>query len=461
MGIFDDEIVSIFEDEDPENGRTGDLPHSQVLTLEITDRPVIRYLSKFHMYQRKGKALEALRLGVFAIQSAGSALDASIVEDSFREILQKMESSLAEYFRGGDGMFPKAIQELTGEGGALTRLPADLALKFGSILDERIGPGSDFSRKLDPGQKESVVSHLESVVQQRLESTLAKLQQEFSLDREGSSISRLQTSLAHMIGELRTELWKYLSAMKSELEFEKGRQTEAVRGTAKGRKFQDLIYEFVAENCRYAGDMSEDVSNSPGKLGRSKKGDSVVMLGVASAAPGLRIVIEAKNERGIRMKDVIAELDEAKKNREAEIGIFVFARGQECPEIGNFLRIGNDFYISVDQENYPASAIYLEAALALARGAGAAMARSEKSESPDLDLIYNEINSLSEEIQQLSEAETKMRTIGSNSKLAEEIIARIRGGVGGRLKKLLPLLKMDSAPGKIEAMSGQRFPDEA
>ncbi len=51
----------------------------------------------------------------------------------------------------------------------------------------------------------------------------------------------------------------------------------------------------------------------------------------------------------IEAKKAIRELQNAKKNREAVSGIFVFAKGCEPPEFGNFNRIDNDYYCTVDK----------------------------------------------------------------------------------------------------------------
>lgn len=59
------------------------------------------------------------------------------------------------------------------------------------------------------------------------------------------------------------------------------------------------------------------------------------MLGKSSGSPGARIAVEVKDQQ-VRLKAAIEELQEAKANREASAAIFVFARGTEPSEVGDF-----------------------------------------------------------------------------------------------------------------------------
>jgi hypothetical protein len=52
---------------------------------------------------------------------------------------------------------------------------------------------------------------------------------------------------------------------------------------------------------------------------------------------------------GLQAKKTIAELQDAKKNREAVSGIFVFWKDCEPVEFGNFKRIDSDYYRTVDR----------------------------------------------------------------------------------------------------------------
>ena len=57
-----------------------------ILSLEISDPLIQEFLLQFPEDVREQKALEALKVGVIAIQSASPSLDTRIVEEKFREV---------------------------------------------------------------------------------------------------------------------------------------------------------------------------------------------------------------------------------------------------------------------------------------------------------------------------------------------------------------------------------------
>ena len=87
-------------------------------------------------------------------------------------------------FLGNDGKLSIILEEYFGkESGKLL-----------SILNNQIGPGSEFSKNLDPSNKNSVVSKIQEIIQQFLIDNSSKILDEFSLDIPDSSMSRLKKS---------------------------------------------------------------------------------------------------------------------------------------------------------------------------------------------------------------------------------------------------------------------------
>ncbi len=106
--------------------------------------------------------------------------------------------------------------------------------------------------------------------------------------------------------------------------------------------------------------------HTTGAIKNCKIGDFVTELGPDSAAPGARIVWEAKDDRSYDLKRALAEMDEARKNRQAQVGVFVFARSAAPDGLQPFARYGNDLVITWDPED-PASDLFIKAALSVAR----------------------------------------------------------------------------------------------
>ena len=63
-----------------------------------------------------------------------------------------------------------------------------------------------------------------------------------------------------------------------------------------------------------------------GAIKHCKKGDLVVELGDDCVAAGARFVIGAKEDKSYTLPIARAELETAKKNRDAGVGVFVFSQ---------------------------------------------------------------------------------------------------------------------------------------
>src|SRR5437879_9288912 len=81
-----------------------------------------------------------------------------------------------------------------------------------------------------------------------------------------------------------------------------------------------------------------------------KKGDLVVELGSDCVAAGERFVVEAKEDESYKLGDARAEIEIARKNREASVGLFVFSK-KTCPDgLETLFRDGNDVFVVWDAD---------------------------------------------------------------------------------------------------------------
>jgi hypothetical protein len=104
----------------------------------------------------------------------------------------------------------------------------------------------------------------------------------------------------------------------------------------------------------------------------------VVALSKESAAAGARLVWEAKQDAGYTLKNALDELDEARRNRSAQIGIFVFSRRIAPAGLAEFQRHGPDFVLVWDPEDR-ATDLVLRAAYSAARALAVREASGEKA----------------------------------------------------------------------------------
>jgi hypothetical protein len=322
------------------------------LELIIRDSVVTGYLEGFEDLQRQEKALEAPKVGVIAIQSASSTLDTRVVEERFSDIEKKitgyitnfrleLEAKLDENFRFKSGAVPRSLDKFLGDDGTLRKLFdqyfSQEGGKVAQLLNDQVGPSSQFYKSLDPDSKESVISHIEEIVRKQLEENIKLLIGQFSPDIEDSALTKLRSMIAKEIENLRNENNLFFGSLREILGIKAGAETEAEKCTAKGRDFESNLYQVLANLGGQSGDFTENVSNIVGSASRSKKGDYVIELGKTSGAPGKRIVVKSRKSK--------AELVDAKENREESAGILCSQITMNQSKSGTFYELGMTFIL--------------------------------------------------------------------------------------------------------------------
>lgn len=426
---------------------TQDVLSSLDLNLIVSDRNVVAYLSQFPDEETQTeKAIEALKVGVIAIQSASPTLDTTVVQSQFTEMETRMRKSVSDfqrsvkkdlqkYFEDNEGVVPRSIEGVFGQEGSMTRTfdkffdPNDGRLS--RLMQVHIGPESSFGKTVDPQNKQGIITLIEARVRELVEAKLDEVLQQFSLDEDGSAMCRLQVMLSDFFGRLNASLG--IKTATSE---------EAQRGHVKGMEFEKDLYDVFAEIGWSIGDETELVRGIVGSISRCKKGDYVATLGETSGGPGLKLVVEVKDQP-LKLKDAMDELQEAKKNREAQCGIFVFSRGTEPAEVGDFRRIGEDFYVTVDKDDLKADKlpIFLDAAYRIARALIIVAVRKQAVEEVDLHKVEDQVNSLATCSDRLVEMATKARTIQNNGKFIEDCAAALKEDLDNRVEQVLDLLR--------------------
>lgn len=428
------------------------------LQLVVQDNNVVKYLAQYESPKREEKALDALKVGVIAILSASPFLDTKVVEEKFSEIEGALKTyvdafkndlglELKKYFEKEKGDIPLALSLFFGDQGKLAeylkRYFDPESGKINALLKNELGPGSAFTKALDPANKGGVISRIEEIVKSKLEESVKSLTEQFSLDREDSSMSRVKKLFDDKVSEIKSGNEKFFSDLKTHLGMKEIQAEEAEKGTQKGRDFELELYSRVAILGQGLQDVTENVTGSVGKIPRSKVGDYVITLGETSGAPGSRLVIEAKKEQGYKLNKAIEEMKEARENREAVSGVFVFAKGYEPIEIGDFKIDGNDFYCTVDEKDIEQnkSLIFLESAYKIARINIITQMRKEKIGKVDLNAVRENIKQMFDQAKVLSEVITKARTVKSHGEAIENVSSKLKDELEKTIQATLELLK--------------------
>jgi hypothetical protein len=271
---------------------------------------------------------------------------------------------------------------------ALSRLLGDITSANGKLRGELAGDISAVANALSLDNEQGSLSRFVG----RVEKAQRSILDQFSLDCEGSAIRRLSSALddtratveksltlndkSSPLSRIREELMgavtafsvsnaQFQSDVRTTLETFRVRREESARSSAHGHTFEYAVEELLQMEARRGGDVCERLAGTPGREGR-KVGDYVMTLGPDSAAAGTRVVFECKAEKGYTEAKALEELALARKNREAQVGVFIVARDSAPEGFEPLRRIGADLLVIWDAED-PATDVYLRAAFSIAR----------------------------------------------------------------------------------------------
>jgi hypothetical protein len=144
------------------------------------------------------------------------------------------------------------------------------------------------------------------------------------IQQAASRSDATQRALLTKLGELQKEL----QGLRDEKEKLDEVEAERERGTAKGRSFEEAVFEAVDRIAAAQGDDAEavgDVREATGKVG-----DIVVSLDACNGPARGRVVFEAKDRR-LSRPAALAELDKAMAERSADFAVLVVPTEEEVP----------------------------------------------------------------------------------------------------------------------------------
>ena len=273
---------------------------------------------------------------------------------------------------------------------ALSRLVAELRERQTAIQTDVKGQVETVVREFSLDKPDSALSRLVA----RVEAAQLAIGRNLTLDDEGSALSRLRRELQGAVDELSRRNQEFQTQVRESLAALQTRREEQEKSTRHGTTFEEQLGGLLAGECQRLGDVHEATGNSTGTIKNCKVGDHVTQLGPESPAPGARIAWEAKEDRGYDLRKALAEIEEARKNRQAQVGVFVFSRRTAPAELQPFARYGTDLVVVWDAED-PATDVYLRAALSVAR----ALVLREHGEAAQAQEIAAEIDSATRTIE--------------------------------------------------------------
>jgi hypothetical protein len=481
-----------------------------VLTLPVSDPEVLAELQRHDGEDRDHFALSALRIGVLALRSAAGQIDAASIREAgaslvaeVRELLsarateltERLGAALTQYLDPQSGLLPQRMQAILREDGELDRLLRSHVGEDDSLLARslaaHLGEGSPVFRLLSPTDAGGLRVQLTKTIEDALAeqrrhilrefsldqkgSALSRIVAEFSLDDEASAMSRMSKMLAatgEQIGKnltlddessalarLRRELLATIEQIaRNNVEFQAqvrealarldGRKREQARAPRHGLEFEQRLGTLLAEEASRLGDLHEATGDTTGTIKQCKRGDYVIELGAESAAAHARIVWEAKDKQAYSLRAALAEIDEARRNRQAQVGVFVFSRATAPEGLESLQRHGSDIVIVWDADD-AASDMLVRAAYSLARALAVRERRTDRESQAAIGEIERASRGIEKQVSHLDEVRRWAETVKGHgekiversTRMAEELRREVE-----RLDAQVASMRTDRAP---------------
>jgi hypothetical protein len=325
-------------------------------------------------------------------ERAARELDAAFVERA-RKVAERLDAKVDEAFGPDHGHVAKALERHFGDASSeavqhkVRLVVAELAAKMREDLQRQFSSDSD-KNPLATFQRMAVGAMRDTA------------------QRQAEQLRAMDEKLAG----LREDVVR-LRAEKDKLE---ALDAERDRGTAKGRTFEDAVYEALEGLAAARGDTCEAVGDAPGASG--KKGDVLAGIDACAGPARGRIVFEAKDKRHLSRKEALAYLDASRAGRDADYAVLVVppdrlpARTWPLREFN-----GDKLFVTFDPEDGPPLA--LEVAYGLAR----ARVLMRRGEAVGLDA-----DALRAEVERTQQAMEDVRRVKSQLTGATNAIAEAR-----------------------------------
>ena len=472
------------------NGTSGNIPATKgyssngaaaiELNLHITDPELCKELAGHPEGQERDNfAIGAMRIGVLALRQAQGRVDTDNVRQEGEHLISEMGHAfqkhlsdvsvqiggeLKEYLEPGKGHLNQQLQRLTGENGGSGKLSEIIRSEFEAgnsrlttAIDGYVGQESPLGKALNPKSTEGLISQLKQSSDAVLTRQQEWIRNELSTTNPDGILNTLVAALRTSNGQMTESVEKIVKDSVTKLNegFENQkkaytdsqgdvlqklteiatRRQESEKSTRHGLEFEAAVFNFVNEQHQKAGDIVTPTGNTTGLIRSNRKGDVVIELGPEAAAAGAKIVIEAKEDASYNLPKAREELEEARKNRGANIGVFVFSKRTAYAGLEAFNRYGNDIIVVWDAEDL-ASDVFLSAGLSVAKALSTRANTQAKETGADFEAIEKAILEIEKQSGGLDEITRLTTTIKNNS---ENILNRARI-MGDGLTKQIALL---------------------
>jgi hypothetical protein len=364
----------------------------------ITDQDVVSFFRDSNELDLREKFEKVLKMGVVVTKTVEIAEKVDYVEKEFSKLGTKI-----------DGSFSDMLENLS--------ITSDLMFgdngKFAALLEEHFGKDGEVVKNI------------------------------FDPYNEGTPFYNLRK-------EIRGEM----EGIRQQLGINKAIEQFKQKTTAKGFDFEKHCEHILTDIVRVNGDDLEKTSTKPGSLIRSKKGDYVVTFGNNI---GKRLVIELKDvEKQLSAVEIQEELEEAKRNRNADFAIFVVRHLESVPKsTGWFSEYnGHNLVCSLGVKGGNDNLHDEILCIAYKWAKSKLFVESIRDKKIDPTFVNRQIEGVKNKLKLLDGITTQCGNIDRSSEEIKKILRRNKDEIDGDLTRIITSLKADSPTSQKSPSNG-------
>jgi hypothetical protein len=334
--------------------------HLAVDGLIVDDETAVRLVRAREEAGEDAVALveDAIEIGARVLDREQAGANAEFVKTEFEKAARDLQAEFGERAQAVTEQLDQQLQAVFGpDGGHLAK---------------------ELERLFSDGSTDAVQHRVKELVEQTLVKSREELARQFSADDGRNPLAAFQKTALTVLKQASDQqdsnlraMHEKLAALEKELQGlrdERQKQLELAevedRGTAKGRTFEEAVFDALDALAQVQGDDCEAVGDVKGSTG--KTGDVVVDIEGCSGPARGRIVFEAKTSR-LSRPNALRELDRARVERDADFAVLVVPSEEKVPARMLPLREHNGDKMIVTYEPESGSTIALQLAYALAR----------------------------------------------------------------------------------------------
>ena len=302
--------------------------------------------------------VDAIEIGARVLDREQAGANADFVRSEFDRTARDVETAFADRAKQVADDLGKKVDEFFGpDSGHLTRaLERHFSDESDAAVQNRV---RDVLREVMASTREDLLKQFSSA---DASNPLAEFKARTVEALRAASDQQAETlrGVEKRMADLQVEL----QALRDQRQKGEELEAERERGTAKGRTFEEAVYEAVESIAAGQGDDCDAVGDLRGATG--KTGDVVVAIDACTGPARGRVVFEAKHEKLSKPK-AFKQLDAAMRQREADYAVLVVPAEDELPARTRALHEYNGDKLLVAWDPDGDGSLTLEVAYSLAR----------------------------------------------------------------------------------------------